>query len=200
MPTVTRASRPRFLAAMVAVISLTLAGCGATTGPAAASPSAPPTAATPTPSDPAASTDPAGGGTSDDPGASGAGVGGPVDPTPVDPGAGQPALVVPVPGRLDPHPVAPTALQASVDGRHVLVKVSWYGGIEPCSVLDSVTVERGDHTIALTVIEGTSDRSAICPEIAMLKATIVDIGELEPGAWTISASTGDAAPIQLTID
>ena len=124
----------------------------------------------------------------------------PVDPTPVDPGAGQPALVVPEPGRLNPHPVAPTLLQASVDGHHVLVKISWYGGVAPCSVLDSVRVDKGAGTIALTVIEGSSDLTAICPDLAMLKATIVDLGELEPGPWTISAPGSDAAPIQLTIE
>lgn len=86
-----------------------------------------------------------------------------------------------------------------MDGRHVLVKVSWYGGVEPCSVLDSVTDERTDRTIALTVIEGSSNLTAICPEIALLKATIVDLGELEPGAWTITAPKSDATPIQLTI-
>ena len=124
----------------------------------------------------------------------------PVDPTPVDPGAGQPALVVPEPGRQNPHPAAPTLLQASVDGRHVLVKISWYGGVAPCSVLDSVRVDRSAGTIALTVLEGSSDLTAICPDLAMLKATIVDLGELEPGPWTISTPGSDAAPIQLTIE
>ena len=79
------------------------------------------------------------------------------------------------------------------------MKVTWYGGVAPCSVLDSVKVERGEGTIALTVIEGSSDPTAMCPEIAMLKATIVDLGELAPGAWTITAPNGEAAPIRLTI-
>ena len=78
-------------------------------------------------------------------------------------------------------------------------EVSWYGGVAPCSVLDSVTVDRAPGTIALTVIEGSSDLAAVCPEIAMLKATIVDLGELEPGNWTITSPNGDASPIQLTI-
>lgn len=123
----------------------------------------------------------------------------PIGPTPIDPGAGQPALVVPQPGRQNPHPVAPTLLQASVDGRHVLVKISWYSGVAPCSVLDSVHVDTGQETIALTVIEGSSDQTAVCPDLAMLKATIVDLGELDPGPWTITAPGSDAAPIQLTI-
>jgi hypothetical protein len=81
----------------------------------------------------------------------------------------------------------------------VLVKISWYGGVAPCSVLDSVHVDKGQKTIALTVIEGSSDQTAVCPDLAMLKATIVDLGELDPGPWTITAPGSDAAPIQLTI-
>jgi len=37
-----------------------------------------------------------------------------VDPNPVDPGAGRPAIVVAKPGQLNPHPVGATTLQASV--------------------------------------------------------------------------------------
>jgi hypothetical protein len=60
-------------------------------------------------------------------------------------------------------------------------------------------VDRGASSIALTVIEGSSDLDAVCIEIAMLKATIVDLGELAPGTWTITSPNSDAAPIQLTI-
>ena len=193
-------SRPRparqlvLLGALVAVLATACAGAGigATSPPAGQG--------TPTPGGPASSEAP-GGGTggggvaTSDPG-SGAGV--PVGPTPVDPGANQPHLEIPKPGQQNPHPVAVQSLQASVDGRHALIKVTWYGGIAPCSVLDSVRVDRGDGTIALTVIEGSADPTAICPEIAMLKATIADLGELAPGLWTITA-TSEVAPIELTI-
>lgn len=183
------------IGALVAVLA---AGC---VGAGAVSPSAGQGA--PRPGSPAASKAP-GGGTSGNPGGgvvatSDPGAGVPVGPTPVDPGANQPHLEIPKPGQQNPHPVAVQSLQASVDGRHVLVKVTWYGGIAPCSVLDSVKVDRGNGTIALTVIEGSSDPTAICPEIAMLKATIADLGELAPGPWTISATNSEVAPIQLTI-
>jgi hypothetical protein len=192
----------RSLLALLAVAAFGLSACAS-----AAAPSAPPAAdptpgSVPTPSGPpAASTDPgagAGGGSAGDPG-SGIGVG-PVDPAPIDPSAGEPKLVQPVPGRQNPHPVMPTALQASVDGRHVLVQVSWYGGVEPCSVLDSVRVERSATEIAITPIEGSSDPTAICMEMALLKATIVDLGELAPGTWRISSPGSEAPPAVITID
>jgi len=100
---------------------------------------------------------------------------------------------------LNPHPVAPTALQASVDGRHVLVKVTWYGGVEPCSVLDSVVVKTEGNDISITPIEGASDLDAMCIEIAMLKATIVDLGDLEPGSYRIASPGSEATPIEITI-
>jgi hypothetical protein len=188
----------RALLAIALTTALGLSGCGGAATPSA-SPSAAPPSALPPGSSPAAAApgEPGGGGSSGNPG-TGFGVV-PVDPTPVDPAAGQPVLVRPLPGRLNPHPVAPTAIRASVDGRHVLVKLTWYGGVEPCSVLDSVKVERSGDQIALTPFEGASDGSAICIEIAMLKATIVDLGELEPGTYRISSPGSEAPPVEITI-
>lgn len=198
MPMLDRPLRPhrrlRFSPALALTFAVALAGCS---GAAASQP--PSGSAGPGPSAdlPSPSIDPGtGGGTSGDPGT---GVGVPVDPVPVDPGAGQPALQIPKPGRLNPHPVSPQSMQASVDGRHLLVKVTWYSGVPPCAVLDSVAVQRTGNTIALTVIEGADQADAICIEIAMLKATIVDLGELEPGTWTITAPNSEAPPITLTI-
>jgi hypothetical protein len=79
------------------------------------------------------------------------------------------------------------------------VKVSWWSGVEPCNVLDSVKVDRSGTDIAISIIEGSSDLDAMCIEIAQLKATIVDLGDLEPGTYTISAPNSDATPIQVTI-
>lgn len=189
----------RPLAASLVVLALSAGACVSSAG-ASPTPSAlvsMPPVASPTPSGGELSGNPGDGVAST--GAPGSGAGAPIGPTPVDPGANQPKLEIPKPGQQNPHPVGVQTLQASVDGRHVLVKVTWYGGVAPCSVLDSVKVDRGAGTIALTVIEGSSDLTVACPEIAMLKATIVDLGDLTPGSWTISSSTGDAAPIQLTI-
>ena len=181
-----------------------LAACHASAGPAA-SPSASPSASLPPDASPSHNGNdlptaaPGGGGSS---GNTGSGIvepappgGGGTDPT----GGGQAKLVRPQPGQKDPHPVAPIKLESSVDGRHVLVKVSWYSGIEPCAVLDSVAVERVGSEIRITPLEGIGDPTAICIEIAVLKATIVDLGDLDAGTWRITAPTGEATPIEVTI-
>jgi hypothetical protein len=79
------------------------------------------------------------------------------------------------------------------------VKITWYSGVEPCNVLDSVDVDQGGNEFVLTLVEGTSDPNAACIEIAELKATIVDLGELEPGTYTIRASEGEAPPVTVTV-
>ena len=171
----------------------------------AAAPSNPSSAVGPTPSAPAPSSDPsdsAGGGASGDPGQTDPSVpvGGIVNPTPVDPGLGQPKLVIPRPGQLNPRPVGAASLEPAVNGHRVLVKVTWWSGVEPCNVLDSVKVERSGTAITIQLIEGSGDAHAICIEIAEQKATIVDLGELEPGTYTISAGgKGDATPVTITV-
>lgn len=116
----------------------------------------------------------------------------------LDPGL-VPKIVVPRPGTLNPKPVAPTLLEPAVDGRHVVVRVSWYSGVEPCYILDSVDVKRTGTDIEITVLEGSGPADQMCIEIAELKATIVDLGELEPGTYTISAPGGDAPPVTVTV-
>ena len=186
MNTTSTLRRPLLI--LVASATLVLAGCA---GGAAAS--APPSSAPPASLAPS---EPGGGGSSGNPD-TGIGVG--VDPGVVDPGLGEPKLVVARPGQLNPHPVGATLLEPSVEGRRVLVKITWYSGVEPCHVLDSVDVDQGGNEFVLTLVEGTSDPNAMCIEIAELKATIVDLGELEPGEYTIRSSEGDAQPIVVTV-
>jgi len=194
MPTARRA----ILGAAIA-IAIGLAACSGATAPAT-TPAGVASASPPPSSDPPDRADPGGGG-GGSPGNPGTGIGiAPVDPAPGGPGAGQPILVRPVPGRADPHPASPIALEASVDGRNVLVKITWYGGVEPCSVLDSVKVERTGADIAVTPFEGSSQANVACVDIALLKATIVDLGELDPGTYRISAPGSAAPPVVVTID
>lgn len=193
MTTLPRATRT--LLAMAITTGLVVGACSGT--------AAPPASASPQPSAPPASqpapSDPGGSGSAGDPG-SGVGVDLPTFPTPVDPGAGQPQLVVPKPGQANIHPVAPTILQASVNGRRVAVKVTYYSGVEPCSILDSVKVERSGTDIAISLFDGNGPGDVMCIEIAVLKATIVDLGELEPGTYRIASPGSEAPPIEITVD
>ena len=171
---------------LVGLTALLLAACTAAGGgPPTGSPAASAPAATP-----------GGGGSDPNPG-TGATSSPPAASDPSAPAA-VPTIVVPKPGRLDVHPVGATSIDARVDGRHVTVKLTWWSGVEPCSVLDSVGVATTGNRIRLTLREGADRRDVACIEIAMLKATIVDLGELAPGTYTISA-TGDAAPIQVVV-
>lgn len=186
MKTPARFHRPVILAGLAA--ALMLSACSSSAAPSSA-----PSASSP-PSAPAQ--DPGGGGSSGDPGT---GVGGSVDPAPVDPGGGQAALVIARPGQLNLRPLSATLLEATVDGRRVLVKATWWSGVEPCNVLDSVKVDRSGFDIAITLIEGTADPNAMCIEIAMQKATIIDLGELEPGTYMITSPGGEARPVSVTV-
>ena len=115
---------------------------------------------------------------------------------PGNPGGGQgggATVVVPRPGRLDPHPVNAASLGVVVDGTNVSVRLTWWSGIEPCYVLDSVDVKRDGRTITLTIIEGHVPGDVACAEIAQLKATVVGLGDLEPGTYVNQAQPGDAA-------
>ena len=114
--------------------------------------------------------------------------------TPIDPG-----LVEPNPGQLDVHPVAIDTLSTTVDGRHVVVNVQWTSGVEPCNVLDSIVVERGDHAFTITIREGHGPEEVACIDIAQIKHATVDLGDLEPGAYTINDSQGRATPIEVTV-
>jgi len=107
--------------------------------------------------------------------------------------------VIPHPGTINPHPVAVESILTNVDGRHVTAKLTWTSGVEPCYVLDSVVVSRYGRAIDLTVVEGSSDPGAICIEIAKTKSTIVDLGELEAGTYTIAATNSQIPPVAVTV-
>jgi hypothetical protein len=117
---------------------------------------------------------------------------------------GQPALLVPKPGQLNVHDVGIDELTARVAGRHVVLNAHWASGVEPCNVFDSVAVTRDATKITVAIREGSSadvtQRGVACIEIAMLKVTAIDLGDLEPGAYTIAASEGTAPPIEVTVD
>jgi ABC-type transport system substrate-binding protein len=180
----------RRLSGLVA-LGLVLAGCASS---AALTPT-PPAAPTPTPV-PGGSDGGSGSGGSG--GNSGGGIVPPGGGAFIDPLLGQAAVFVPQPGQQDVHPVSVQLIRAGVDGSRVSVELRWWSGIAPCSVLDSVDVSQDGSTYTLTVNEGSSGQQVACVDLAQLKATVVNLGDLAPGVYTIAA-TGDAEPITVTV-
>jgi hypothetical protein len=114
-------------------------------------------------------------------------------------GTGVGELTIPQPGQLDVHPVAADSLEAAVVGRAVTVRITFTSGVAPCYVLDTIVVNRGEMAFAITLREGHAPGANICIEIAMVKHAQVDLGELEPGTYTIRDAMGGAAPIQVVV-
>jgi hypothetical protein len=195
-PTTLRAGRAGIL---ILSLGLVFAACSSGAAPATSSPSGSPPAASGSPSASGAGSEPGnigslppdtpvGGGA--DPGAGGGGQ---------PPAAGQPQVVRPQPGTIDPREVGIGTLLAQVESRQVLVNARWWSGVEPCYVLDRVAVSRAGNTFTVALFEGAGQADAMCIEIAVEKVTAIDLGELEPGTYTIEASSGDAEPITVEV-
>ncbi len=176
----------RRLAGPLALVLLVTACAGTTGSSGSAAPSSPPATVAPSPSADAPAT---------------------VDPnepvgTDVPPGggdAGNGPLIVPKPGQLEPRPVKMDGLKADVTGRNLKVTATWTSGVEPCYVLDRIVVEKGPGSFTLTLFEGRGPGDPICIEIAQIKRTQVDLGEVAPGTYTIADGQGGAAPIEVTV-
>jgi len=123
-----------------------------------------------------------------------------VDPNPgAGGGAGRSEQVVPKPGTLDPHPVSVETLDAQVDGRKVVIHATWWSGVEPCYTLDTVAVKRDGSEFTIALTEGNAKAGVACIEIAVQKSTAIDLGELQSGAYTVTAQDSTAAPITFTV-
>lgn len=123
---------------------------------------------------------------------------------PLDPGASipsepQPDLVKPVPGVFDPRPVAVQSISGAVEADHLIARLEWISGVEPCYSLSTVLVERDGSTFTLTPIEGSTARDVACIDIAVDKATLVDLGILPAGVYTLQAGEGSAPPVTVTV-
>ncbi len=176
-------------AAGVAVLAFVLAGCGGSDKDVAES-------GTPTGGDSSVS---AGGDIAPTPGAS-------TNPTRVAPSSSDdPGVVDLDAGVSNPNSEAPagkakpgTAATAEVveprdgmDNTHTVtwdkavkrsdsvVRVYFYGGVEPCSVLDSVKVDETGKTITITLRAGADPKhpDAMCIQIAKYKAVDVKLSE-----------------------
>jgi hypothetical protein len=120
------------------------------------------------------------------------------DPALIDPLV---RIVVPKPGQLDVRPVPAQTLSAVAAGRHVTLTIDYTSGVEPCNILDSIVVAVGADakTFAITLREGHGPQHVMCIEIAESRRAIVDLGDLAPGTYAISDTTGGAAPISVTL-
>lgn len=121
---------------------------------------------------------------------------GSVDP---DPGIGA-KPVVPKPGQaINVHPVVAEGLAARVDGNTIVVTARWTSGVEPCTILDSIVVDKGEGTFTVTLNEGSSPQEIACIAIAEEHVTEFEIPDVAAGTWTITDSGGVAPPVQVTV-
>lgn len=122
------------------------------------------------------------------------------EPAPsASPSGPEPPLWTPHPGQPNRHPVPADRLEAWAEGRHIVVRLTWSSGVEPCYVFDSVLIAEDGTTLTLTIVEG-GDPGAICVKLLVEKVTQVDLGEFDPGTYTIRAVPGTAPPVAVTVD
>ena len=125
----------------------------------------------------------------------------PSDPS-VDPSAPPVGAkpVLPKPGRaVNVHPIAADSLSARVDGSTILVKATWWSGVEPCTIFDSIVVDQGEGTYTVTLREGNSPQEIACIAIAEQHVTEFEIPNVAAGTWTILDSGGTAPPVEVTV-
>ena len=125
----------------------------------------------------------------------------PIDPS-VDPSAPPVGAkpVLPKPGQaVNVHPIAADSLSARVDGSTILVKATWWSGVEPCTIFDSIVVDQGEGTYTVTLREGNSPQEIACIAIAEQHVTEFEIPNVAAGTWTILDSGGTAPPVEVTV-
>ena len=161
--------------------ALVLAACSSAAGPSAPAPSAAPTEnPTQVPPDAPVTAPPSDG----------------TGQIPVEPGG---KFVVPKPGQLDVHPVQSDSLAARVDGSTIIVTATWTSGVEPCNVLDSIEVRKGQARFTITLREGHGPEEILCIAIAEQHKTEFEIRDVAPGTYTLVDSGTLAPPIEVTV-
>jgi hypothetical protein len=118
-----------------------------------------------------------------------------------DPGPGVGAKpIVPKPGQaINVHPIPAEGLEARVDGNKIIVTAIWTSGVEPCTILDSIVVDKGEGTYTVTLREGNSPQEIACIAIAEQHITEFEIPDVNAGTWTIQDSGGLATPVEVTV-
>lgn len=159
-------------------LSLLLVACSAAAGPSASAPPVSPSPDAPITAPPSDPADPS------------------LDPGEIGDGA---KIVVPKPGQLDVHDVKADSLTARVDGSTIVVTATWFSGVEPCSILDTVIVTKGQGSYSITLREGHGPQDVVCIAIAELHKAEIAIPDVAPGTYQITDATGGAAPIEVTV-
>lgn len=104
-------------------------------------------------------------------------------PGPDQPVSNPPVTVVPNPGptTLEVEPrdglvdVVPHIFDKAEPLDPTTIRVEFYGGVEECEGLDRVEVEETDDTVTITLYTGRVPEAEVCIEIALLKATTVEL-------------------------
>jgi len=79
------------------------------------------------------------------------------------------------------------------------VTAVWTSGVEPCTILDSIVVAKGEGTYTVTLREGNSPQEIACVALAEQHFTEFEIPDVAAGTWKIVDSGGTAAPVQVTV-
>ena len=108
--------------------------------------------------------------------------------------------MLPRPGQaVNVHSVAAEGLEARVDGSTIILRATWTSGVEPCTILDSIIVDKGEGTYTVTLREGSSPQEIACIAIAEQHFTEFEIPDVAPGTWSIVDSGGQAPPVEVTV-
>jgi hypothetical protein len=130
----------------------------------------------------------------------------PEAPASAPPDGGQPGiglgggrLVIPRPGQLDVHPVPIDLIEATVDGSTIIVTATWTSGVEPCNILDTIVVDRGDGSFTITLREGHGPEEVACIAIAEQHRTRFEIPDVPAGSYRILDAGSLATPSVVTV-
>ncbi|HEY7701121.1 MAG TPA: hypothetical protein VIB02_02330 [Candidatus Limnocylindrales bacterium] len=164
------------LGAGLLTLTIALAACTAGGSAPSAAPSTPPSAA---PSDAPVSAPPS-------------------DPSIAPPVGAKP--IVPKPGTaINLRAMPAESLAARVEGSTIIVQAVWTSGVEPCTILDSIVVDKGEGSYTITLREGDNPQEMACIAIAEQHVTEFEIPDVAAGTWTIRDSGGLAPPVEVTV-
>ncbi|MEU6719459.1 hypothetical protein ABZ897_49050 [Nonomuraea sp. NPDC046802] len=99
----------------------------------------------------------------------------PVTTTPTNTPTNEPKPVKPVGDAINVHKVRWTKAKALAKGKKI--QLTWWSGVEPCTVLDRVKVKESAKKVTITLYEGTSPKAknVSCIMIAIQKTTTVKL-------------------------